>query len=42
MRTFGVEEELLLVDATTLEPLPAGEQAVAQAGGLREHPTPTG
>lgn len=42
MRTFGVEEELLLVDATTLEPLPAGEQAVAQAGSLREHPTPTG
>ncbi|MHC5560660.1 glutamate--cysteine ligase [Kocuria sp. U4B] len=28
MRTFGVEEELLLVDATTLQPLPAGEWAV--------------
>jgi glutamate---cysteine ligase / carboxylate-amine ligase len=25
MRTFGVEEELLLVDASTLEPLPAGD-----------------
>lgn len=29
MRTFGVEEELLLVDATTLDPLPAGEWAVS-------------
>ena len=38
MRTFGVEEELLLVDATALEPLPAGEQAVA----LREQATATG
>ena len=28
MRTFGVEEELLLVDAVSLEPLPAGECAV--------------
>ncbi|WP_344121345.1 glutamate--cysteine ligase [Kocuria aegyptia] len=28
MRTFGVEEELLLVDSSTLEPLPAGEWAV--------------
>ncbi|MGQ1840124.1 glutamate--cysteine ligase 2 [Kocuria turfanensis] len=27
MRTFGVEEELLLVDGETLEPLPAGEWA---------------
>lgn len=33
MRTFGVEEELLLVDATTLEPLPAGEWAVDLHGG---------
>lgn len=29
MRTFGVEEELLLVDATTLRPLSAGPRAVA-------------
>jgi carboxylate-amine ligase len=28
VRTFGVEEELLLVDAVTLDPLPAGEWAV--------------
>lgn len=27
MRTFGVEEELLLVDGATLEPLPAGDRA---------------
>ncbi|GAA1128347.1 glutamate--cysteine ligase [Citricoccus alkalitolerans] len=32
MRTFGVEEELLLVDAATLEPLPAGEWAVDLQG----------
>lgn len=29
MRTFGVEEELLLVDAVTLSPLPSGHRAVA-------------
>lgn len=28
-RTFGVEEELLVVDATTLRPVPLGEQIVA-------------
>lgn len=28
MRTFGVEEELLLVDAVTFSPLPAGDRAV--------------
>lgn len=28
-RTFGVEEELLIVDATTLRPAPLGEQIVA-------------
>jgi glutamate---cysteine ligase / carboxylate-amine ligase len=38
MRTFGVEEELLLVDATTLEPLPVGEWAV----DLQEGSPPTG
>lgn len=38
MRTFGVEEELLLVDAATLEPLPAGEWAVS----LRDRATGTG
>ncbi len=32
MRTFGVEEELLLVDADTLEPLPRGALAVAAQG----------
>ena len=32
MRSFGVEEELLLVDATTLHPLPAGPPAVALQG----------
>jgi len=32
VRTFGVEEELLLVDASSLEPLPAGEITVAQKG----------
>lgn len=32
MRTFGVEEELLLVDAESLEPLPAGELTVARNG----------
>lgn len=32
MRTFGVEEELLLVDAETLEPLSAGELTVARNG----------
>ncbi|MFD1859409.1 YbdK family carboxylate-amine ligase [Aeromicrobium camelliae] len=29
MRTFGVEEELLLIDATTLDPLPAGDWAAS-------------
>jgi carboxylate-amine ligase len=38
VRTFGVEEELLLVDAATLEPLPAGEWAVS----LRREPTASG
>lgn len=38
MRRFGVEEELLLVDATTLEPLPAAERLVA----LQEGSTATG
>lgn len=33
MRTFGVEEELLLVDGLTLEPLAAADQAVASAPG---------
>jgi glutamate---cysteine ligase / carboxylate-amine ligase len=37
MRTFGVEEELLVVDATTLEPMPAGERAV----DLQGEPTAT-
>lgn len=32
MRTFGVEEELLLVDATSLDPLPAGELTVSRVG----------
>ncbi|MEX5257444.1 glutamate--cysteine ligase [Kocuria arenosa] len=36
MRTFGVEEELLLVDAQTLEPLPAGEQAVGLGGAAAD------
>jgi glutamate---cysteine ligase / carboxylate-amine ligase len=38
MRTFGVEEELLVVDATTLEPTPAGDRAVE----LQGEPTATG
>lgn len=38
MRTFGVEEELLLVHAATLEPLPAGERAAH----LQERATATG
>ena len=38
VRTFGVEEELLLVDDTTLEPLPAGEWAV----DLQEQSTRSG
>lgn len=38
MRKFGVEEELLLVDATSLHPLPAGELIV----GRNEQETPTG
>lgn len=29
VRTFGVEEELLLLDAVTSQPVPAGERAVA-------------
>lgn len=37
MRKFGVEEELLLVDATSLDPLPAGELIVARNG--QENPT---
>lgn len=39
MRTFGVEEELLLVDAVTLAPLPAAEQVVAlhQQDGPSDH-----
>lgn len=37
MRTFGVEEELLLVDADTLDPLSAGEVTVAR----QEEVTPT-
>lgn len=32
VRTFGVEEELLLVDARTLRPLPVGERIVAVTG----------
>lgn len=32
-RHFGVEEELLLVDASTLDPLPAGEQVVSLRDG---------
>jgi glutamate---cysteine ligase / carboxylate-amine ligase len=38
MRAFGVEEELLLVDAGTGEPLPAGDWAAA----LQDEPAPTG
>ncbi|RLV57568.1 YbdK family carboxylate-amine ligase [Aeromicrobium phragmitis] len=38
MRTFGVEEELLLVDASTLEPLPAGDWAAS----LQKETTSTG
>jgi glutamate---cysteine ligase / carboxylate-amine ligase len=38
VRTFGVEEELLLVDAGTGQPLPAGDWAAA----LQEEPAPTG
>ncbi|WP_417366764.1 carboxylate-amine ligase [Glutamicibacter arilaitensis] len=38
MRKFGVEEELLLVDATTLRPSPLGEQAVV----LHHGTTPSG
>jgi carboxylate-amine ligase len=38
-RTFGVEEELLLVDAVTLEPAAAGPDAVdAHAAGVRSSP----
>ena len=38
-RTFGVEEELLLVDAVTLAPAPAGPDAVdAHAAGVRSSP----
>lgn len=33
MRTFGVEEELLLVDGSTLQPLPAGDSAADLQGG---------
>lgn len=33
VRTFGVEEELLLVDAVTLRPHPVGELAVAASRG---------
>ncbi|MGJ9373894.1 glutamate--cysteine ligase [Nesterenkonia sp. CF4.4] len=36
MRTFGVEEELLLVDETELTPLPLGWQ-VAERNGFRAH-----
>ena len=36
-RLFGVEEELLLVDASTLDPLPAGEQVMNLSG--RTHPS---
>lgn len=42
MRTFGVEEELLLVDATTLRPLPAGERAVALHRELYGETSPSG
>lgn len=38
MRTFGVEEELLLVDTGTGQPLPAGDWAAT----LQEDTTPTG
>jgi len=38
MRTFGVEEELLLIDAGTGQPLPAGDWAAA----LQDDTTPTG
>ncbi|HCJ54115.1 glutamate-cysteine ligase family protein, partial [Glutamicibacter sp.] len=34
MRKFGVEEELLLVDAATLRPSPLGEQAVVLHHGI--------
>lgn len=38
-RTFGVEEELLLVDAVTMEPAAAGVDAVrAHAAGVRSSP----
>lgn len=38
MRTFGVEEELLLLDAATLVPVPVAEQMVA----LKQHTAPSG
>lgn len=38
MRTFGVEEELFLVDSRSYDPLPAGEVTVALKGQM----TPTG
>lgn len=38
VRRFGVEEELLLVDATTLEPVPMAEQVLQ----LARHRTPSG
>ncbi len=40
MRTFGVEEELLLVDAGTRRLLAAGESAVARAAHLSERVAP--
>jgi carboxylate-amine ligase len=40
VRTFGVEEELLLVDAGSRRPLAAGEAAVARAAHLAERIAP--
>lgn len=46
MRTFGVEEEMLLVDATTLRPVPLGEAIVSRHEEHRRrilvHDTPGG
>jgi glutamate---cysteine ligase / carboxylate-amine ligase len=41
MRTFGVEEELLLVDAVTALPVPRAEQLLARDGGETADGSPT-
>lgn len=35
MRTFGVEEEMLLVDASTMAPMPVAEQIIQSIGPLK-------